>query len=60
MSALQIAPGKTWFDTHRTTFQDVPINPVDKGISTTEFLDAAEATTTLFDTLTQILLSHFN
>ncbi|KAJ4525211.1 hypothetical protein HRR83_000887 [Exophiala dermatitidis] len=50
MSASQIPAGKTWFDTHKVHFQDVPIGP-DDGISTTEFLDASEATTTLFDLL---------
>lgn len=48
MSGLQIPPGQTWFDTHEKSFQDVPIDPSDKGIATTEFLDAAMSTTTLF------------
>jgi len=51
MARLQIPPGGTWFDTHKKSFQDVPIDPNDKGISTSEFLDAAESTTTLFDLL---------
>lgn len=50
MAASQIPAGKTWFDTHKVHFEDVPIG-ADDGISTTEFLDAAEATTTLFDLL---------
>ncbi|EXJ78382.1 hypothetical protein A1O1_08782 [Capronia coronata CBS 617.96] len=50
MSSTQIPAGKTWFDTHKVHFKDVPIGP-DNGISTTEFLDASEATTTLFDLL---------
>jgi len=50
MSGPQIPPGKTWFDTHKVHFEDVPISS-DQGISTTEFLDASEATTTLFDLL---------
>jgi hypothetical protein len=48
MSGLQIPPGQTWFDTHKRSFQDVSIDPSDKGIATSEFLDAAESTTTLF------------
>jgi hypothetical protein len=47
MSNNTIPPGKTWFDTHKQTFSDVTIGP-DGGIDTASFLDAAEATTTLF------------
>ncbi|KIV83827.1 hypothetical protein PV11_05816 [Exophiala sideris] len=50
MSASQIPAGKTWFDTHKVSFENVPI-AADQGISTSEFLDASEATTTLFDVL---------
>ncbi|ETI19460.1 hypothetical protein G647_09294 [Cladophialophora carrionii CBS 160.54] len=50
MSAAKIPAGKTWFDTHKVHFEDVPTT-ADDGISTTEFLDASEATTTLFDLL---------
>ncbi|OQU96277.1 hypothetical protein CLAIMM_02384 [Cladophialophora immunda] len=50
MSGTQIPPGKTWFDTHKVHFDDVPLSD-DGGISTLEFLDASEATTTLFDLL---------
>ncbi|KAI1613091.1 pleckstrin domain containing, family A member 8 [Exophiala viscosa] len=50
MSASQIPAGKTWFDTHKVSFENVPIG-ADQGISTSEFLDASEATTTLFDVL---------
>ncbi|KIX04162.1 uncharacterized protein Z518_07716 [Rhinocladiella mackenziei CBS 650.93] len=50
MSSLQIPSGKTWFDTHKVHFEDVFIT-ADEGISTIEFLDASEATTTLFDLL---------
>jgi hypothetical protein len=46
----KIPAGKTWFDTHKVNFADVPIS-TDQGISTTEFLEAAESTTTLFDLL---------
>jgi len=50
MSSSKIPAGKTWFDTHKVHFEDVPIG-ADDGISTTEFLEASEATTTLFDLL---------
>ncbi|EXJ54007.1 hypothetical protein A1O7_09344 [Cladophialophora yegresii CBS 114405] len=50
MSAAKIPAGKTWFDTHKVHFENVPTG-ADDGISTTEFLDASEATTTLFDLL---------
>lgn len=42
-----IPPGKTWFDTHKTSFSGVAIGP-DQGIDTATFLEAAEATATLF------------
>ncbi|KAK5944064.1 hypothetical protein PMZ80_003345 [Knufia obscura] len=45
-----IPAGKTWFDTHKQSFVNVPIG-TDQGIDTTAFLDASEATTTLFDLL---------
>lgn len=51
MSGSKIPPGKTWFDTHKVHFENVPISAPDDGISTNEFLDASEATTTLFDLL---------
>lgn len=50
MSGPQIPSGKTWFDTHKVHFSNVAISAND-GIATTEFLDASEATTTLFDLL---------
>ncbi|KAJ5626224.1 hypothetical protein N7510_002533 [Penicillium lagena] len=51
MSAA-IPPGGTWFDTIKKSFADVPIDAAnDDGISTTEFLEAAESLTTLFDLL---------
>jgi hypothetical protein len=46
-----IPPGQTWFDTLWRSFKDVPIDAKDKGIATSEFLEAAEATTTLFELL---------
>lgn len=48
--ATQIPAGKTWFDTHKVHFENVPV-AADQGVSTSEFLDASEATTTLFDLL---------
>ncbi|KAL3482258.1 glycolipid transfer protein domain-containing protein [Aspergillus californicus] len=51
MSA-QIPAGGTWFDTMKKSFADVPVDAAnDKGISTSEFLEAAESLTTLFDLL---------
>lgn len=47
---VRIPPGGTWFDTHKTSFVDVPVDPEDQGIATSEFLEAAESTTTLFGT----------
>jgi hypothetical protein len=44
--AAAIPPGGTWFDTLKRSFADVPVN--DNGISTTEFLEAAESLVTLF------------
>lgn len=42
-------PGGTWFDTIKRSFADVPVDAAnDNGISTTEFLEAAESLTTLF------------
>ncbi|KAL2003845.1 hypothetical protein VTN02DRAFT_2062 [Thermoascus thermophilus] len=51
-STAIIPPDGTWFDTLRRSFVDVPIDTAnDNGIATTEFLEAAEALTTLFDVL---------
>ena len=55
MSGPQIPPGQTWFDTHKKSFQDVPVDPSDQGIATSEFLEAAESTTTLFGGLSSTL-----
>ncbi|KAL4921987.1 glycolipid transfer protein domain-containing protein [Aspergillus aurantiobrunneus] len=50
--AAAIPPGGTWFDTLKKSFADVPIDAAnDNGISTTEFLEAAESLTSLFDVL---------
>ncbi|OJD15435.1 hypothetical protein AJ78_04310 [Emergomyces pasteurianus Ep9510] len=45
-----IPPGGTWFDTLKRGFADVPVSD-DNSIPTTEFLEAAESLTTLFDLL---------
>lgn len=48
-STAVIPPDGTWFDTLKRSFADVPIDAAnDNGIATTEFLEAAEALTTLF------------
>jgi len=45
-------PGGTFLDTVKTSFTDVPVDKEkDNAISTTEFLEAAESLTTLFDVL---------
>ncbi|KAF8856319.1 glycolipid transfer protein [Acephala macrosclerotiorum] len=45
-------PGGTWLDTQKRSFTDVPVDKEkDNAISTTEFLEAAESLTTLFDVL---------
>ncbi|KAL2429555.1 hypothetical protein ABEF95_006859 [Exophiala dermatitidis] len=51
MHKIQIPPGKTWFDMQKCHFSDVPISDTDQGISPTEFLEATESTTTIFDLL---------
>ena len=42
---MAFPPGGTFFDTLKRSFTDVP---VDSGIATTQFLEAAESLTTLF------------
>ncbi|KAH8678579.1 glycolipid transfer protein domain-containing protein [Tricladium varicosporioides] len=45
-------PGGTFLDTLKRSFTDVPVDKEkDNAISTTEFLEAAESLTTLFDVL---------
>lgn len=44
-------PGGTFLDTLKKSFVDVPIAPGTNAVSTTEFLEAAESLTTLFDVL---------
>ncbi|KAF1850506.1 glycolipid transfer protein [Cucurbitaria berberidis CBS 394.84] len=50
--AAAYPPGQTFFDTVKKSFVDVPVDAAkDSAISTTEFLEAAESLTTLFDVL---------
>lgn len=50
--AAAYPPGGTFFQTLKKSFADVPVDEAkDRAISTTEFLEAAESTTTLFDVL---------
>ncbi|KAI6355227.1 hypothetical protein MCOR25_008298 [Pyricularia grisea] len=52
MSAVVIPAGGTFVDTLKKSFVDVPIDANnDNAISTTEFLEAAESLTTIFDLL---------
>ena len=45
----QYPPGKTFFDSIRRSFVDVPVDKANgNAISTSEFLEAAESLTTLF------------
>ena len=50
--AAAYPPGQTFFDTVKKSFVDVPVDESkDSAIPTTEFLEAAESLTTLFDVL---------
>ncbi|KAL1993720.1 hypothetical protein VTN49DRAFT_2389 [Thermomyces lanuginosus] len=50
-----IPAGGTWLDTLKRSFVDVPVDAAnDNAIATTEFLEAAESLTTLFDVLGSI------
>ncbi|KAH7084568.1 glycolipid transfer protein domain-containing protein [Paraphoma chrysanthemicola] len=50
--AAAFPPGGTFFETLKKSFVDVPVDESkDNAISTTEFLEAAESLTTLFDVL---------
>jgi hypothetical protein len=58
MSAPVIPPGGTIVDTFRQSFVNVPIDPEkDNAIGTTDFLDAAESLTTIFDALGSVAFS---
>lgn len=50
MHKVQIPAGQTWFDVQPRLFADVPVS-LEQGVSTTEFLEATESTTTIFDLL---------
>lgn len=47
---MSVPPGGTYFDTTKRSFNSVPISASSE-ISTTEFLEASEALTGLFDVL---------
>ncbi|PHH68143.1 hypothetical protein CDD82_804 [Ophiocordyceps australis] len=58
MSAPVIPPGGTIVQTFKQSFVDVPIDAEkDNAIATTQFLDAAESLTTIFDALGSIAFS---
>lgn len=48
--AYNESSGRTWFDTQKVQFNNVPIS-IDQEVSTTEFLEATESMTTIFDLL---------
>ncbi|EHK98398.1 putative Pleckstrin like proteiny domain-containing family A member 8 [Glarea lozoyensis 74030] len=50
MTTAAYPPGGTFLDTLKRSFVDVPIDS-EQNVSTTEFLEAAESLTTLFDVL---------
>ncbi|KAK1766953.1 glycolipid transfer protein [Phialemonium atrogriseum] len=53
-----IPPGGTLLDTFKQSFTDVPVDAEkDNAISTTEFLDASESLTTMFDALGSVAFS---
>ncbi|KAI1822284.1 glycolipid transfer protein domain-containing protein [Xylaria intraflava] len=58
MSAPVVPQGATLLSTFKRSFVDVPIDAAkDNAISTTEFLDAAESLTTMFDALGSVAFS---
>jgi len=58
MAATQIPEGGTYIDTFKASFTTVPIDAEKaNAISTTEFLDASEALTTMFDLLGSVAFS---
>ncbi|KAI2619150.1 het-c [Hypoxylon sp. NC1633] len=58
MSALVIPPGGTLLETFKKSFVDVPVDSNnDNAIATSDFLDAAEALTTMFDILGSVAFS---
>ncbi|KAI0466021.1 glycolipid transfer protein domain-containing protein [Xylaria cf. heliscus] len=58
MSAPEVPEGATLLSTFKRSFVDVPVDAEkDNAISTTEFLDAAESLTTMFDALGSMAFS---
>ncbi|KAK4034030.1 glycolipid transfer protein domain-containing protein [Parachaetomium inaequale] len=58
MATAQIPEGGTYLDTFKGSFTKVPIDAENaNAISTTEFLDAAESLTTMFDILGSVAFS---
>ena len=58
MSTPTIPPGGTLLDTFKKSFTDVPVDSEkDNAIGTTEFLDAAESLTTIFDAMGSVAFS---
>ncbi|KAL2139211.1 hypothetical protein VTI28DRAFT_5499 [Corynascus sepedonium] len=58
MATANIPEGGTYIDTFKSTFTKVPIDAENgNAISTTEFLDAAESLTTMFDLLGSVAFS---
>jgi hypothetical protein len=58
MSTQVIPPGGTLLQTLKRSFADVPINAEkDNAVSTTEFLEAAESLTVIFDALGAVAFS---
>ncbi|KAI2472481.1 het-c [Annulohypoxylon bovei var. microspora] len=58
MSAPAFPPGGTLLQTFKKSFVDVPVDASsDNAISTTEFLEAAESLTTMFDVLGSVAFS---
>jgi len=58
MATAKIPPGGTLLTTFKRSFTDVPIDAdKDNAIATTEFLEAAESLTTMFDVLGSLAFS---
>jgi hypothetical protein len=58
MSTPTIPPGGTLLDTFKKSFTDVPVDSEkDNAVGTTEFLDAAESLTTIFDAMGSVAFS---
>ncbi|KAK4463951.1 het-c2S [Cladorrhinum samala] len=58
MATIQVPAGGTYLDTFKRSFTQVPVD-AEKGnaVSTTEFLEAAESLTTIFDVLGSVAFS---